>query len=401
MNTTGVIIVGAGRGSLFARTIIESGQRFVAALVDNNQDIHEILRRRFRDEYHSQDTLIMASLEEALERFPPDRADSVLLVTPNNTHAEMLRLALAAGRHVLLEKPVAADAEDLRKIAALTAHTDRIVQVGFVLRYSLFFRKIKELIDGGVIGRVVMAQINEWLDFSHSGNAYRRGWRRYRKLTGGFLNEKCSHDLDLLCWFKDAQAAPARVYSAAGKEMFPAKETPEDCRQCHDEPCQFRYQSPPLQLRFQPAHDDRADNCCVFHSDADIFNHQSVIISYSDGTQGILTLTSYSGEPGRTLNIHGTEGYLRGNVETGDLELAVYREHGATLKKIPLELNADGHGGGDSFILPEFFDCIARNTPPSASVYDGLRASAIAFAADDSAISGQAVDLTERLNFQR
>jgi predicted dehydrogenase len=398
-NRNGVIIVGSGRGSLFARIIIEGGQRVVAAMVDSNTEIHEPLRQRFREEYHSPDTLVMGSLEEALVRFPQAQADSVLIVTPNHTHAEMLRLALTARRHVLLEKPVAADDADLRRIAALVAATDRIVQVGFVLRYSRFFRKIKQLIDDGTIGRVVMMQINEWLDFAHSGTAYRRGWRRHQALTGGFLNEKCSHDLDLLCWFKDGQALPTRVYSAAGTEMFPPKDTPKNCLECDDRPCPFRYHQPPFQLRFQLKNDEKNDSRCVFRSDADIFNHQSVIITYSDGTQGLLTLASYSGEPGRTLNIHGTEGYLRGNLERGELELAVYRRSGAKLEPIPLLLDDDGHGGGDSFILPEFFDCIERGVPPSSSVKDGLRASAIAFAADDSAASGQAVDLVDRLDF--
>ncbi len=392
----GVIIVGSGRGSAFAERIIRDGARRVVALVDNNTGIHGALKKRFAEEYGSPDTAIVGSLQEALARFPKSEADTVLIVTPNHTHAEMLRLALEAGRHALLEKPVAADYDDLLRIARMTADTEQVVQLGFVLRYSPFFRAIKETIDSGRIGRVALIQLNEWLDFAHSANAYRRGWRRSHALTGGFLNEKCSHDLDLLCYFKENQAEATRIYSVAGTQMFPPKVTPASCLDCDDRQCPFRYRKSPY-VAYQLADTEAKNNKCVYHSDADIYNIQSVTLTFADGTQGILTLVPYSGEPARTLTIHGTEGYITGHMEQGELKIAVYRESGMELKTIPLSLADDGHGGGDSFILQELFDCIENGTAPAASVYDGLRASAIAFAADASAGSGQAVELSDWL----
>ncbi len=392
----GVIIVGSGRGSAFGQWLIQGGLRRVVALVDNNTAVHAGLRERFASEYGSPETVILGSLEEALRRFPKSEADTVLIVTPNNTHAEMLRLALEADRHVLLEKPVAADYEDLERIARMTANSEKVIQVGFVLRYSPFFQAIKKIVDSGRIGRVTLIQLNEWLDFAHSANAYRRGWRRSRKLTGGFLNEKCSHDLDLLCYFKDCQAPPVRVFSVAGTQMFPEKAAAPSCLECDDRQCPFRYSKSPY-VAYQLADTVESNNRCVYHSDADIYNIQSVTLVFADGTQGILTLVPYSGEPGRTLTLHGTEGYIVGNMEKGELRVAVYRESGMELKTIPLDLADDGHGGGDSYILRELFDCIENGTEPAATVYDGLRASAIAFAADASAASGQAVELAPYL----
>lgn len=53
-------------------------------------------------------------------------------------------------------------------------------------------------------------------------------------------------------------------------------------------------------------------NRCVFHSDADIFNIQSITVTFSDGTQAIHTLIPYTGgEAHRSVFIHGTEGFLR------------------------------------------------------------------------------------------
>ncbi len=395
----GVIIAGSGRGCAFARQLSENRLRKVVALVEPRVSIHPELRQRFDIEYQSPETVLIPSLEEALARFPKEVADTVVIVTPNDTHAELLRLSLEAGRHVMLEKPAAASQSGLEKIARVHAeHPDLVVQLGFVLRFSEYFRKVKEIIDSGDLGQLVLIQMNEWLDFQHSGGAYRRGWRRKQAATGGFLNEKCSHDLDLMCMFKDGQSEPVSVYSVAGTQMFSRTGTAEYCSACDDRSCPFRSpgQQPP-QLRFQLYYDEKAMDRCVFRSDADIFNIQSVTTRFADGTQGILTLVPYSARPGRSLVIHGTDGYLEMN--EGELKVANYRRSGMELHPVSFTgENYDGHGGGDGSILPELFECIRTGSRPSATVYDGLRASAIAFAADESARTNTAINLTERLN---
>jgi Predicted dehydrogenases and related proteins len=214
------------------------------------------------------------------------------------------------------------------------------------------------------------------------------------------MNEKCSHDLDLICNMKKGQAEPSRVYSVAGTQMFPAKDTPATCPECRDGSCPFRYQTPsPGNQHYQLAENNM--NVCVFRSDADIFNIQSVTITFHDGTQAIHTLIPYTGgEAHRSVFIHGTEGFLHAfqGESSCSLEIAIYRESGMQLKPILLNAPAnDGHGGGDSFILDDLFDCIEENRKPDASVYDGLRASLIAFAADESARTGQVIDLKDRL----
>lgn len=396
----GVIIAGSGRGSAFAQRIIREGRRRVVAIVDTNMEIHEKLRKRFDEEYGSPETAVMGSLEEALKTFPVPEADTVLIVTPNNTHAELLRLALEAGRHVLLEKPVAADMGDLGKIARLAKNTDRVIQLGFVMRYSPLWQKILEIAQSGKLGTIGMIQQNEWIDFAHSGNAYRRGWRRKLAVTGGFMNEKCSHDLDLICNMKKGQAEPVKVYSVAGTQMFPVKDTPVSCPACGDKECPFRYKAPPASNpHYQLAEKDM--NRCVFHSDADIVNIQSITVTFSDGTQAIHTLIPYTGgEAHRSVFIHGTEGFLRAfqGESSCSLEVALYRESGMRLIPVPLDADAaDGHGGGDAFILNDLFDCIENHRHPEATVCDGLRASLIAFAADESARKGESVDLMPKL----
>ncbi len=388
----GTVIAGAGRGLLMAKLAHQHGER-ILAMVDKNEAIHEKLRAQLRS-YGCEDTVVLSSFAAALERFPAEAAPAVMVVTPNTTHAELFEQAIAAKRHVLLEKPVATHEADLLRIERAAAQApELVVQLGFVLRYSVFFRKIKSLIDAGVLGRVIMMQLNERLEHSHGGGCYRRAWRRLIVNTGGFINEKCSHDIDILCWLKDRQAEPVSVYSLAGHEMFPRREDrPDSCPDCDDAACPFRCRYERIfGQEFQLHVDETAEQRCVFRSDADVYNHQSLTIGFADGTQGLLTAIAYTGRPDRDIVIHGTEGFLAGTLSSGKLELCRYRE-GLTPEAVPMP-ESDMHGGGDPDIVAEFYNCIRTGAKPDATLADGIRASRIAFAADKSAATGQAVRL--------
>jgi len=97
----------------------------------------------------------VASFEEALAS-----ADAVLLATPNDLHAEQTIQAAAAGKHVLVEKPVAhtiAAGEQMRDACEAAGVT---LMVGHEMRRLGAARKAKELIDAGALGTVVLAEAN-------------------------------------------------------------------------------------------------------------------------------------------------------------------------------------------------------------------------------------------------
>ena len=188
--TKGVIIAGAGRGLVFAKLIAAANpesrrrniqncvdwmqlssntqsrplNRTVSAIVDCNVAAHERIRREL-DECGLTECAIYSSLETALDEIPEEQADAVMIVTPNATHADLTELALARHRHVFLEKPIAASWPDVVRISrAAAAAPDRVVLLGFVLRYSNFYRRIKEICDSGILGNIVMIQADERLD---------------------------------------------------------------------------------------------------------------------------------------------------------------------------------------------------------------------------------------------
>ena len=88
--------------------------------------------------------------------------DSVIVATPNRTHAGLALGALSAGKNVYLEKPMATSLEDAEKVVEAQERSRRVVQVGFENRYSNFWKAVKSIIEKGDIGAPVFGKIESW-----------------------------------------------------------------------------------------------------------------------------------------------------------------------------------------------------------------------------------------------
>lgn len=80
--------------------------------------------------------------------------EAVALATPVGTHYPLTRKLLLAGKHVLVEKPLATSTAEAQELISLARRQERVLMVGHVFEYNPAVLKIKELIDGGHIGRV-------------------------------------------------------------------------------------------------------------------------------------------------------------------------------------------------------------------------------------------------------
>lgn len=80
--------------------------------------------------------------------------DAVYNPLPNGLHGRWTRAALAAGKHVLCEKPFAANADEAREIAGVAANSDRVVMEAFHYRYHPLSRRVEEIIASGELGKL-------------------------------------------------------------------------------------------------------------------------------------------------------------------------------------------------------------------------------------------------------
>ncbi len=91
----------------------------------------------------------MRDFDELLGR---DDVDAVAIATPVNTHAPMGLAALRAGKHVLLEKPLAASVQEAEQLVATAKEVDRVLMVDHTFIYSGPVQRIKQILDSGELG---------------------------------------------------------------------------------------------------------------------------------------------------------------------------------------------------------------------------------------------------------
>ena len=123
--------------------------------------------------------------------------DSIIISVPDYVHEEVFDWAVLQDVPILLEKPVAVTNQSLANMFALGLNFKKGIILGFTLRYTFMYKKILELLDSGVIGEIISVEAAELLDPMHAAKFFRR-WHRHSKYSGGFLNTKCSHDMDMI-----------------------------------------------------------------------------------------------------------------------------------------------------------------------------------------------------------
>ena len=132
--------------------------------------------------------------------------DGVVIATPHYDHTPISIAFMQAGKHVMTEKPVAVHVKDARKMAAAyeeakKQYPDLKFAIMFQQRTYGFWRKIKEMIDGGELGRLMRATwiITDWYRTQayYDGGGWRATWSGE---GGGVLLNQCPHNLDLFQW---------------------------------------------------------------------------------------------------------------------------------------------------------------------------------------------------------
>jgi predicted dehydrogenase len=156
-------------------------------------------------------------------------AEAALVCTQDALHVGPALGALEAGWHVLLEKPMAPSPSDCTRLVeaaeSAAGGEGRQLRVCHVVRYTSFFRAVKDAIESGAIGRPVHIAHSENVSFWHFGHSFVRGaWSRSADSTPIVLAKTC-HDLDILYWLAGRPAA--RVSSFGGLSWYRHANAPE------------------------------------------------------------------------------------------------------------------------------------------------------------------------------
>ena len=362
-----IAVIGNGGRAQYVvnRLIIDSkkGVEIISVYDPDEQESERSLRM-----WKSENAKICSSFRDAIDM---PGVEWVMVFSPNAYHKEHILYSFSAGKHVFAEKPLATKINDCSEIYTAHKNSGKFFATGFVLRYAPLYRKAKEILDSGKIGKIISIDANENIKPAHGGYIM-MNWRRFTSEAGPHILEKCCHDLDLINWF--CESIPTRVASFGGLNFFiPENEklTKRNGRNIFKE--------------WRDPHG--ADS--PFMSEKDIMDNQVGILEYRNGIRVMFQATMSNAIPERRMYFSCTEGTMRLELYSGILEYKILGEN--ELRKV--ELAGGGHGGGDSYIMQELFKTMTEGVSPRCSGEEGLKSAVTSLALDLAAKEGRIVDL--------
>ncbi len=183
-------VLGLGHiGQRHARLLTDNPATHLAALCDIRPQAALGLPTTSPPFYHSLAEMLAA--ETAL--------DVVCIATPNGLHAEQALMALEAGKHVIIEKPMALSKVDCEKIIYTALKLGQQVFCVMQNRYSPPVRWLKQLVDEQRLGDIFLVEVN---CYWNRNDAYyqQSDWRGTLDMDGGPLFTQFSHFIDLIYW---------------------------------------------------------------------------------------------------------------------------------------------------------------------------------------------------------
>ena len=342
----------------------------------------------------------------------PKFADAILITMPDNLHYKACMKALAAGYHVLLEKPSAQTEQECRDILAQAKRYNRIVAVCHVLRYAPYFIKLKQMINTGSIGQLISIQHIEPISHIHMAHSYVRGNWHNSKATTPIILAKSSHDLDILRWLV---GKPAKQISAMGDlKWFRPENAPagsaEWCMNCTvQNDCPYAASkiykvggrwNHVLDLPDDPAQQAAAIKeslkttsygRCVYQMDNDQCDHYIANIEFEGGVTAAFSMEAFTDYEGRRTRIMGSMGsivgdmssfthtdFLTGKITTYDAQSFADAEYAAY-----------GHGGGDFGLARDWVHAIAAENPAllTSTIDASIESHIMGFAAEKSRLN--------------
>ena len=415
-----VILIGAGlRGKCYTDKMKDISDAFeVVAVAEPYKERREYIR----DHHGISPDMCFESWEPLLAL--PKLGDVAVIATMDRDHIAPSVEAMNKGYNLLLEKPAGATPEECRQIQAAAEKNGVFALVCHVLRYTKFFTALKSVINSGEIGDVVSIRHAEGVGNVHQTHSFVRGnWRNSDESSPMILQKSC-HDMDILAWLigkkcKKVQSFGSLSYfkeenAPEGSPLYcidgcPNKECPYNAVKLYydnKDNSWFRRASTKL---IAPTDEDvekilRTTDYgkCVFKCPNNVVDHQVVNLLFEDDVTVSFSMSAFN-KGGRQINIMGTKGEI--NAAMSDPKIRIYSF--LTKEERILDLNADltddtivgGHGGGDDGIILALEDIImGRNNTSVCDIKESCDNHMIAFAAEESRVTGKVIDLDEYMS---
>lgn len=302
------------------------------------------------------------AFEDYRDLLDADLVDAVVIVTPNNTHVDILADVLATELHVLVEKPLCTTVEDCRLTIERAKNREAITWVGLEYRYMPPITRLINEVRDGTIGDLKMLSIREHrFPFLPKVD----NWNRFSKNSGGTLVEKCCHYFDLMNVIVGSE--PVRVMASGGQDVNHLDEE---------------------------YHGERPD----------VLDNAYVIVEFANGARSMLDLSMFAEATynQEELVAVGDRGKIEAFIpemllrigRRGQHYIGAAEQHQVSDPRIKFQ----GHHHGSSYLEHlDFMAACRSGAPPLVDLSDGLLSVAVGVAAHKSIDEGRVVDMSEVL----
>lgn len=181
-------IIGTGRMGITHYSIINSHPNVEIESVADPSTLVLTLMKKY---------LPVTTFKDYNELLEQTNPDAILVCTPPNLHFPIIKKAAQKGVHVFSEKPFTTKYSEASELKRLFAETPLVNQVGYVNRFNDVFSKTKELVEKGVIGKLIRFK-SEMFSCTITQSDEGAGWRSTRESGGGAVFEMASHVIDLV-----------------------------------------------------------------------------------------------------------------------------------------------------------------------------------------------------------
>jgi predicted dehydrogenase len=362
-------IIGAGMmGQEHIRNIALLPDAYVSAIVEPNDDmaakaVQTAIEAGIRapERYMDIDALLQS-----------EKADALIVVSPNDTHFDMMQKLLQTNLPILLEKPSATNADQAWSLVKSAENRAAPVWVAMEYRYMPPVARIIDEVRNGTIGKTKMISIVEHrFPFLNKVGS----WNRFNARTGGTMVEKCCHFFDLMRLITGSEAV--RIYGSGAQDV------------------NF----------FDENYDGHKP---------DILDNAFVIVDFESGVRASLDLCMFAegsywqeqvsvvGDTGKVeAFVPGPSRFWPGGIErASEVIISPRAERAPTRSEVHVDeslLAAGDHHGSTYFQHLKFFElCKTKTGKPEVTLRDGAHAVALGAAAEQSIRTGTVVHLENR-----
>ncbi len=358
-------VIGTGvNGQEHIRVTMMEGRATIHGVYDPNPLSVAGAQQAYGQFARGKTLVIYDSLEAACN---DPAADGLIICTPNYTHLDVVRVAAASGKHILLEKPMATTVADAYAIMQIAQQHPAVFQIGLQYRFKpIYVEAIHEALERKTLGDIKTISIMEhrfpFLDKV-------KQWNKFSKYSGGTLVEKCCHYFDLMNLFAGARPVSVFATGSAAVNFL-----------------DFEYGG----------------------EKSDILDNAFVIVTYANGVRASLNLCMFAPMFYEEMVLCGDDGRLKVSENEDFLPLAhtdTYLEIKCGDRKpsrvgapcYPTFIQQSGHHGATYFEHVSFVDRIEGRPASAATAPEGFWSIVVGAAAEASVKTGQPVLINDLL----